>query len=155
MSNALEINKETQLNINGSLSFSCSVTLSDTEQLILSIEETEGQWVNGNYKMVKTGETNKYRLEGLYYGKSYSYSEYSPSEEGAIQLSSLTIRGFRKDGHLRYRNETLYTASITKEVIEQIPDSYHNYAREAFAKEMVKLQVELTDMTNKGVKIGW
>jgi hypothetical protein len=147
MSNALDINTETAVNENGSLGFYCSVALSDKEQIIIAVEETEGQWVNGNYTMVKTGEVNKYRLESLYYGKSYEQGD------NGIYLSSLTIRGFRKDGHLRFRSETLYTARLTKEVIEQIPDEYHNYAREAFAKSMVELQEELINMTNKGVQI--
>lgn len=145
MTTALDINTETAVNKNGSLGFYCSTTLSDNEQLILSVEEMEGKWVNNEYTMVKTGEINKYRLESLYYGRGYT------SGDNGVHLSSLTVRGFRKDGHLRYRSQTLHR--LTKEVIEQIPDSYHNYAREEFAKSMIELQEELIAMTNKGVQI--
>jgi hypothetical protein len=147
MTTALNINKETKVEGNGTLAFYCSTQLSDEEQIIIEVEEYEYQDINGSYKRVKTGAIHKYRLESLYYNRGH-YGERG------VELASLTIRGFRKDKHLRYRTEMLYGIDLTKEVLDQIPDKYHNYARELFVKEMALLQDELTKLTNKGVKSG-
>lgn len=135
----LEIQKETTMYVTGNLSFYCNVTLKDSEQIIIDIEETE--WRNGSYQ--STGVIKKFRLEKI------TYQNYSRSDHDWVNLYSIEVRGFRKDKGLRYRTENFH--SLSQLVIDQIPDHYHNYAREAFAKEVVTLQERLTTMTNKGV----
>jgi len=132
---------ETKVNANGNLSFYCRVTLKDSEQILIDIEERE--WTNGSYQ--GTGVFKKVRLEELTY-------QSHRTNEPTVSLNSLEVRGFRKDKGLRYRTEMVY--NLDQKVIDQIPDHYHNYAREAFAKEVVELQQELTTMINEGVKIG-
>lgn len=141
---SMTIKEETKVNTNSNLSFHCYVTLKDSEQIIIDIEEKDYQTVNGNYTLVKTGVVKKVRLEELIYQSDYA--------DGIVKLSAIEVRGFKKDMGLRYRSDRYF--SVDQEVIDQIPDEYHNYAREAFAKEVIELQQRLTKMTNKGVKIG-
>lgn len=136
----LEIQKETKVNANGNLSFYCTVRLEDSKQILIDIEERE--WTNGSYQ--GTGVIKKVRLEQMNY--------QSRSHNDIVNLNTLEVRGFRKDKGLRYRTEMVY--HLDQKVIDQIPDEYHNYAREAFAKEMVELQQQLTTMIKEGVKIG-
>lgn len=135
----LEVQHETKVNTSGHLSFYCYVTLKDNEQMLIDIEETE--W-NGN-SWVGTGVSKKFRLEKI------TYQNYSRTSYDWVNLYSIEVRGFRKDKGLRYRTDTFHSPSQL--VIDQIPDHYHNYAREAFAKEVITLQERLTHMTNKGV----
>jgi len=144
MTTAIAINETTEVNSSNNLSFSCYVTLSDKEQIIISIEETEGCWTNNSYTLKKTGEIKKYRLEQLRYNTG-------GGEDKQAHLSSIQVRGFRKDGGLKFRDTQFY--NLDKETLEQIPDEYHNYAREAFAKEVIELQNKLTNLINEGVKI--
>lgn len=139
----LQVKEDTKVNANGNLSFYCYVTLKDSEQILLDVEEQE--WTNGSYQ--KTGVFKKVRLEEL----CYQSSSRSSNCDELVSIYSLEVRGFRKDKGLRYRTERLYR--LDKETIDQIPDHYHNYAREAFVKEAIKLQQQLTTMTNEGVKI--
>ena len=137
----LQVKEDTKVNANGNLSFYCYVTLKDSEQILIDIEERE--WTNGNYQ--GTGVFKKVRLEELCYQSS------SRSNDEVVSIYSLEVRGFRKDKGLRYRTERVY--SLDQKTIDQIPDHYHNYAREAFAKTVTELQQQLTTMTNEGVKI--
>jgi len=125
----------------GSLSFSCDVSLSEAEQIIISVEEAEYDWATQT--STKTGVIKKYRLETISYRSGYS------TDNEAVAISNVEVRGFKKDGGLRYRTEHLYR--VTNDITEQIPDSYHDYARKEFAKSMVELQDRLTQMTNNGV----
>lgn len=136
----LELQSETKVNTGRSLSFYCYVALKDSEQILIDIEERE--WVNSSYK--STGKTRRVRLEQLSY--------QSRSNDGIATLYSLQVRGFRKDGGLRFRSDMVY--HLDQKTIDQIPDEYHNYAREAFAKTVIQLQEELTTMTNGGLQIG-
>ena len=64
------------------------------------------------------------------------------------------MRGFRKDGGLKFRDTSFYgQAPVMNKVMPQIPDSYHDYAREAWAKEAIELQKKLTNMTAIGVQV--
>ena len=137
----LEVQNETKVNTSGHLSFYCYVTLKDNEQMLIDIEETE--W-NGN-SWVKTGVAKKFRLEKI------TYQNYSRTDYNTVNLYSIEVRGFRKDKGLRYRTDQFH--NIEQKMIDQIPDHYHNYAREAFAKEAIALQERLTLMTNEGVKV--
>jgi hypothetical protein len=136
----LEVQKETKVNGNGNLSFYCYVTLKDSEQIIIDIEEQA--WRGGSYQ--KTGVIKKVRLEQLSY--------QSKNDNDIVTLHALEVRGFRKDKGLRYRTEMVY--HLDQKVIDQIPDEYHNYAKEKFAKEVSELQNRLTTMTNGGIQIG-
>jgi hypothetical protein len=140
----IEVKNTTDVNTTSNLSFNSYVTLKDSEQIIIDLEEKEFQHVQGKYISVKTGVIKKVRLEQLIYQSDWT--------DGITKLCSIEVRGFRKDGGLRYRSDRHY--AVEQEVIDQIPDEYHNYAREAFAQEIVKLQQQLTTMTNEGVKIG-
>jgi hypothetical protein len=137
---------QTKVNCYYGVNFSCDVKLSDTEQIIIEVPDTEYNYTLGGYR--KTGSTTKYRLEKISYDTPHTHSNQ-------IVLRHLTVRGFRKDGGLRFRETTLWhlTEEMLKEVIAQIPDKYHDYAREEFAIKMAELQERLTELTNNGVKI--
>lgn len=133
--------EQTNVNARSHLSFNCTTKLKDSEQILIDIEERE--WTNGSYQ--GTGVFKKVRLEELTYNSSRN-------DNNTVSLYSLEVRGFKKDKGLRYRTEMVY--NLDQKTIDQIPDEYHNYAREAFAKEMIELKEELTTMTNGGVQIG-
>jgi hypothetical protein len=145
MATAVEVKDKTEVNVSSNLSFYCYTTLNDKEQIIIEIEETEYKMIQNNYTRVSTGVIKKVRLEKIVYQRSRG-------DNHEVGLYSIEVRGFRKDKGLRYRTDTLYNP--TQQVIDQIPDEYHNYAREAFVTEMKQLQEELTFITNEGVKIG-
>ena len=140
MTTTLEVREDTKVNASSNLSFYCYVTLKDSEQILIDIDEK--QWVNGSYQ--STGVIKKVRLEQISYQSGHS--------DNTVNLYSLEVRGFRKDKGLRFRTDRVY--SPDQKVIDQIPYQYHNYAVEAFNKEMKELQDQLTHMTNQGVKIG-
>ena len=148
MTTTLAPSTETKVNVSNTLSFYCYTTLSDTEQIILEIEETEYKTVNGQYTQVPTGVVNKYRLEVLI------YTGYSDGMKDGIHLDRIVVRGFRKDGGLKFRETSFYgQAPVMNKVMPQIPDSYHDYARQAWAKEAIELQKKLTNMTTIGVQV--
>ena len=144
MSMTIKWEEKTKINTSSNLSFHSYITLKDSEQILIDMEEKDYQTVNGNYTKVKTGVIKKVRLEELIYQSDYA--------DGIVKLYAIEVRGFKKDMGLRYRSDRHY--DLDQEVIDQIPDKYHNYAREAFAKEVTELQQRLTTMTNEGVKIG-
>jgi hypothetical protein len=144
MTTAIAVNEKTEVNSSNQLSFSCYVTLSDKEQIIISIEETEGVWSNNGYSLKPTGVVKKYRLEQLRYNTG-------GGENKEVSLRAIQVRGFRKDGGLKFRDTQFW--HLDQKVIDQIPDEYHNYAREAFAREVVILQGKLTNLIKEGVKI--
>jgi hypothetical protein len=143
---------ETKLQTSSSLNFYCYVTLSETEQIILNVEETEWKTINNKYTQVPTGEIKKYRLETLIYA---GYGDGGRNNKGTgVFLDRIVVRGFRKDGGLKFRDTSLYgQAPIMDKILPQIPDSYHDYARQEFAKEAIKLQEQLTILTNMGVTV--
>lgn len=148
MSVAIIDRPQTKANTHSGISFSCDVKLSDSQQIIIDVPEVEWDYTINKYK--KTGVIKKYRLEEIQYG-----IKWGDDNREQVILDGIKVRGFRKDGGLRFRDETLYylTDELLKEVMAQIPDDYHNYAREEFAKTMADLQQLLTAITNNGVKI--
>ena len=148
MTTTLAPSTETKVNVSNTLSFYCYTTLSDTEQIILEIEETDYKTVNGQYTQVPTGVVNKYRLESLI------YTGYSDGGTEGIHLDRIIVRGFRKDGGLKFRDTSFYgQAPVMNKVMPQIPDSYHDYARQAWAEQAIELQKKLTNMTTIGVQV--
>lgn len=136
--------KEAITNTSYSLDFDCCVQLPETKQIIINVLEK----VFDNVKDCWVDTMKKYRLEELTY-KREKYSSYSPN----AVLTSITVRGFKKDETLKYRTKNISYRYITKEVLEQIPDEYHDTARAEFAETMKKMHNELTEITNNGIQI--
>ena len=113
---------------------SVTVELSDLDKIVIDVPVKE--WQNGNY--VSTG-TEKYLLEKLY---------YRTNDEEFI-LDHIGGRGFRRDKKLRVRDSWSY--DITQEVIDQIPASYHEYAKEQFEVELAEVEKELLAIKAKGL----
>jgi hypothetical protein len=135
---------DTSVESSSGISMSCYVELSETEQIIIEIDEWDYNWNSATNGWQKTGTKKKVRLERLDYQLNYEDKE-------SFVLNNLKVRGYRKDGGLRFRDEWFH--QIDKEVLAQIPDSYHDYARKSFAEQVVKLQQELTAITNNGVSL--
>jgi hypothetical protein len=155
-STQLAPNTETELNTSSNLSFFCYVTLSEKEQIILEREKIDGDWVNGVFVGTNTGIMEKFRLEQLHYS-GYGdglLNRATHSVDSGVYLDRITVRGFRKDGGLKFRDTQLYGASpAVAEMLPQIPDHYHDYARQEFAKEAIKLQTQLKELIKAGVII--
>jgi hypothetical protein len=139
-------NEVTRTQSSNSISFYCTTILSDEEQIILKAEKLNGNWVNGAYVVTPTGEQQDYRLEEIIY-RGYG--------DEPARIDGLVVRGFRKDGGLKFRTTQLYGKSpLSDRLIPQIPDHYHSHARAEFDKHMKLLQEQLTNLTNKGLEIG-
>ena len=140
----LEPTKKALVKVNAGYGFSCYTQLSDTEKILIEITDQVydyqlNKWVNPPEKV-------KYQLEELHYHLGYGDDNHEVLFHNAI------IRGFRKDGALRYRTKYL-PQSAHAEALTQIPDHYHDYARQAFEVEMAKLQKNLAITITKGVVI--
>jgi uncharacterized Fe-S cluster-containing radical SAM superfamily protein len=140
----LEPTKQAIVNARGSYGFNCNTQLADTERILIEITDQVydhqlNQWVNSPEKV-------KYQLEELQYRIGYG------DNNNEVVFNNAIIRGFRKDGALRYRASYL-PHNAHAEALAQIPDHYHDYARKAFQDEMAKLQNELAITISKGVVI--
>lgn len=114
------------------ISFSINTTLSDYDQIVIDVPHLEHQLVNGRWSKVNTGNV-KFRLERL---------RYDLTDE-AFALSSIEGRGFTKSGSLRVRETNFWSQDLISnpEILAQIPDHYHDKAKELFltnAKELVE-----------------
>ena len=139
------LTKTAKVEVSSSVYFNCYITLSELEQKTIEIEDFEYVYSNGTSTLNPTGVKRKVRLEKLIYGKD------NWNNDSQVKLESIVVRGYRKDGAIRFRDEHL--RYITKEVLEQIPDSYHDYARQAFDKHSKELQAHITEMINNGLEI--
>ena len=140
------IQTEAIMDTSSQIRFSCYVKLPEHEQIILDVEETDFQLINDQWQRVTTGVVKEYRLEELQYGMGWE-------EHNQVQLNHIKVRGFRKDGGLRHRDQYLNNVDLTDSLMAQIPDSFHDYARQAFAEQVIELQKNLTELNNNGVKI--
>jgi hypothetical protein len=137
MATAQVINKQsTDTQARSGLSVSVYVYLSDLEQIVIDVPITD--WRNGLRKVVGT---EKFRIEELNYS----------THEGQFYLSGISGRGFRQDGKLKVRDTHLYF--YDQATLDQIPSEYHNYAIEAFAKEVVEIENELTAIKHNGLQV--
>ena len=127
----------------GSVDFTISVHLSDLEQIVIDVPVYE--WRGGQNTLIAT---ERARLEAFHYSFKRDCDE-------PMVISHIIVRGFRQDKRLKARNTHLYY--VTDEVLAQIPDEYHNYARKAFAEHIEKsrkdlLQIEANGLVIKGNK---
>lgn len=123
---------------NASYGFSCYVKLSDTEKILVDVVTQEYDYTSNQY----VDKQEKMQLEELHYN----------TWDKTVTLNSIVVRGFRKDGALRFRSSYVSQRN-TASVIKQIPKHYHDYAKEAFKTEMLKLKTELELTIRAGVKI--
>ncbi len=141
MSNQLIEKTATKLRMNRhGLSMWCSVTLSDLDQIIIEVKEEEYDY--SQHKFVLKG-LKKVRLEEMSYDLSKDNTEF--------RLEAITVRGFRKDGGLRARTESFY--EITAGIISQIPDHYHDKAREYFFEATQELSKNLQKVIDNDLKV--
>jgi hypothetical protein len=131
MTTALNTATETDIRYLG-ISFSITTTLSDYEQIVISVPTLEYKNVNTRWTRVNTGNKD-FRLEKLHY-----------SLEGeTVSLSSIEGRGFTKAGTLKVRDLYFYSKDLIEypEILAQIPDHFHDQAKAKFiegVKEVVQ-----------------
>ncbi len=118
----------------------CQTTLSDLDQIIIEVEDKEYDYAKGQY-VVKG--LKKVRLEEMSYDLNRNESEF--------RLENLTVRGFRKDGGLRARTELVH--EITAGIITQIPDHYHDRAKEYFFEATQSLKNKITQIIDNDLKV--
>lgn len=137
---------EAEVNSSASFGFSCYVTLADTERII--VELSEQVWDSSLGRYVMSADKKKFQLERLHYrtGRDFDSDEHIAEFDGGI------IRGFRKDGALKFR-ESYIPRHQYKDVLAQIPDHYHEYARVAFDVEMAELKQQVETTIKNGLKI--
>lgn len=137
---------EAQVSAQSSFGFSCYVTLADTERII--IELSQQVWDSQKGRYVTLPEKLKFQLERLNYCTVRDFD----SDEVVAEFDGGLIRGFRKDGALKFR-ETYIPRHQYKDVLAQIPDHYHDYAKEQFNIKMAELIKKVETTTKNGLKI--
>lgn len=138
---------QAKVNTNATHGFSCYTYLADTEKIIIEVSEQVYDPQQKQY--VLSTDKTKYQLEELHYHLGYRGNNDNDKE---VSFSTAVVRGFRKDGALRYRTSYL-PHHAHAEALAQIPDHYHDYARQAFQVEMAELQKKLAITISKGVVI--
>lgn len=124
--------------------------LEDTKQILIEYHNYTTQHNNGNWVHVKQ-DKKKAILTEIHYQYETETNEFS--------IEYFVIQGFRKDKKIRARKEWVNAQSnwtpkeLIQEILAQIPDNYHDQARQAFAQMTDTLQKRLTDTINKGVVI--
>jgi hypothetical protein len=118
----------------------CAVTLSDLDQIIIEVEDKEYDYSQRNYVLKGL---KKVRLEELHYDLSQEQNEF--------RLDTLTVRGFRKDKGLRARTE--HVGEITAGIISQIPDHYHDRAKDFFFEASQTLLKKINQTIDNDLKI--
>lgn len=130
------------------LTWGHTTQLQDTKQKIVDTHNYETSYQNGNWVSVKK-EPIKVILKELH----YSLDE----DKMAFELDCIVVLGFRKDKRIKAREEYLYRRSgMTdqfNEVLSQIPDSYHDSAKETFHLKMKELIDQLDQIAKNGVII--
>lgn len=137
---------QAKVNAQSSFGFSCYVELAETERIIIEVAQQVYDSKVNNWVISPTKE--KYQLERLDYRVNRDFD----TDDKEAQFDGGIIRGFRKDGALRYR-ETYIPRHQFAEVLAQIPDHYHDYAKEQFNIQMAKLQEQLTATIKNGLQI--
>ncbi len=122
------------------LTMACAVTLSDLDQIIIEVEDKEYDYSQRNYVLKGL---KKVRLEELHYDLSQEQNEF--------RLDTLTVRGFRKDKGLRARTE--HVGEITAGIISQIPDHYHDRAKDFFFEASQTLLKKINQTIDNDLKI--
>lgn len=122
------------------LTMACAVTLSDLDQIIIEVEDKEYDYSQGKYVLKGL---KKVRLEELHYDLSQEQNEF--------RLDTLTVRGFRKDKGLRARTE--HVGEITAGIISQIPDHYHDRAKDFFFEASQTLLKKINQTIDNDLKI--
>ena len=143
MQTTLEPTKEAQVNTFADFTFSCEVTLAETQRIIITLNISETLWDSGLGQYVTTIEPKKFQLEKLSY---YVNGNNQCSFRGG------TLRGFRKDGALKYRESYIPTSNIS-EALQQIPTHYHDYAIKEFNEKMLELSKDISLTIQNGVKL--
>jgi hypothetical protein len=118
----------------------CAVTLSDLDQIIIEVEDKEYDYSQRKYVLKGL---KKVRLEELHYDLSQEQNEF--------RLDTLTVRGFRKDKGLRARTE--HVGEITAGIISQIPDHYHDRAKDFFFEASQTLLKKINQTIDNDLKI--
>jgi hypothetical protein len=122
------------------LTMACAVTLSDLDQIIIEVEDKEYDYSQRKYVLKGL---KKVRLEELHYDLSQEQNEF--------RLDTLTVRGFRKDKGLRARTE--HVGEITAGIISQIPDHYHDRAKDFFFEASQTLLKKINQTIDNDLKI--
>ena len=114
------------------ISFSIDTRLSDYDQIVIDVPHLEYQMINTSWARVNTGNV-KFRLERIRYSLAGN----------TLAVCSIEGRGFTKSGSLRVRETNFWTKDLIAypEILAQIPDHYHDKAKELFlqgSKELVE-----------------
>lgn len=117
-----------------------------TEQIILNTFTYDTHY--NHYQSNSVTHTAKEPIKVMLESISYELSD------GEAIVRSIGILGFRKDGKVRARGQWWYNHSPQyKDVLPQIPDSYHNHARTFFDETLKKLSDELLEARQKGLQV--
>jgi hypothetical protein len=141
MTTALNTTTETDIKYLAT-SFAITTTLSDYEQIVIVVPTLEHQLVNGRWTRVNTGNQD-FRLEKLHYSL----------ENNVVSLSSIEGRGFTKAGTLRVRDLYYYAKDLLAfpEILTQIPDHFHDQAKEKFVEGAKELLQNATAISANGL----
>ena len=130
------------------LSMRHTTLLSDMKQIIVDTFNYEHTWNGSGYNSIKK-EPMKVIVKELHYSLSWATHTF--------ELDTIVVLGFRKDNKVKAREDYFHKHSFSKDqyqdVLPQIPDSFHDEARNEFLKMSQKMFDSINEIKNKGVLI--
>ena len=146
----IEKDKDTEYSDCG-LSLEHKTRLQDTKQIVVDTFKYENSWNNitNNWTSVRK-EPIKVIVKELHYSFDWTTNKF--------ELQTIVVLGFRKDKKVRasedYLNKTsAWNSSQFQDIISQIPDSFHDNARESFIKMTNEVQEKLNQTITNGVTV--
>jgi hypothetical protein len=142
-----QVTSETVTRYQG-ISFAIETTLSDYDQIVIDVPVFQGGYntTTGNWQSVPTGETVKFRLEKLEYN-------LVNRKDNSVGIYSLYGRGFTKANNLRVQGHGYNNEQITDEILAQIPDHYHDKAKEQFLLTAKELTEQMNTINANGLSL--
>jgi hypothetical protein len=130
------------------ITFGIETILSDYDQIVIDVPVFQSGYnsTTGHWQVVATSETRKFRLEKL---------EYSlvNRQNNSVGIHSLYGRGFTKANTLRVQGTSFYNENITDEILAQIPDHYHDKAKEQFLLTAKELTEQMNQINANGLSL--
>lgn len=128
--------------------FAIETILSDYDQIVIDVPVFQNGYnsTTKNWEVVATGETRKFRLEKI------KYSLVNENND-SVGIHTLQGRGFTKANTLRVQSSSFYNDHITDEILAQIPNHYHDKAKEQFLLTAKELTEQMNTINANGLSL--
>jgi hypothetical protein len=130
------------------ITFGIETILSDYDQIVIDVPVFQSGYnsITGHWEVVPTNETRKWRLERIEYS-------LTNRQDNAVGIHALFGRGFTKANTLRVQTSSFYSEQMTDELLSQIPDHYHDKAKEQFLLTAKELTEQMNQINANGLSL--